>query len=252
MKPQEHREVFDIEDDYWWFKAKRHLLIRTVKRLKRDLAPDAHLLDGGCGTGASLREISKLLPSVGIEKYFDGLTLCKERNLDNLVNAQLEHLPFKEETFDVVLAMDILEHVDDDTEVLNELLRVSKEGAFLIVHVPAFMFLWSDHDFAVDHKRRYTAGELTQQLRKSNFEVKFINYRLCLLFPSGILRKYFIKAKKFIKGDSSIQSCRPKVGRLLNNILYAIVVMEDLLLNYLHLPFGLSILCVARKGAKEN
>jgi len=252
MRPEEHRDLYSIEDDYWWFKAKRHLLIRTVKRTAKDSDGNAHLLDSGCGTGANLKEISKFLPVVGIEKYFEALKFCKKRSLDNLLNAELEHLPFRQETFDIVLAMDILEHVDDDLEALKEISRVSKDGAILIIHVPAFMFLWSDHDLAVDHKRRYTAGELVECLKKANFKVKSINYRLCSFFILGILKKYLIKVKKLIKGDSKPQAYRPNVGRFINNILYIIVKMEDRILNFIRLPFGLSILCIAQKNEMEG
>ncbi len=252
MRPEEHKELYNIEDDYWWFKAKRHLLVKTVERAAKGLGGNAHLLDGGCGTGVNLKAISGFLPVVGIEKYFEALKFCKKRNLDNLLNAELEHLPFGQETFDIVLAMDILEHVDDDLEVLKEISRVSKEGAILIIHVPAFMFLWSDHDLAVDHKRRYTAGELVERLKKSNFKVKSMNYRLCSFFILGVLKKYLIKLKKLIKKDSKPQAYRPNVGRLINNILYVIVKMEDRILNFIRLPFGLSILCIAQKNEMEN
>jgi ubiquinone/menaquinone biosynthesis C-methylase UbiE len=247
MDPVYHREVYNLEDDYWWFKSKRYLLVRTLRDLANYFGQEIRLLDSGCGTGANLREISKFFPSVGVEKYFDGLLLCKNRSLNNVLNGQLERLPFKDESFDVVLAMDVLEHVDDDIEVLKELFRVSKKNGILITHVPAFMFLWSDHDIAVSHKRRYITEKFVKQLEKSNFKVKYINYRLCLFFILGILRKYLIKIKKIIKKDREIKSSRPKVGRIINYILYIIVKWEDRLLNYIHPPVGLSIFCIAQK-----
>lgn len=247
MRPEEHRKLYNIEDDYWWFKAKRHLLIKTVAGLAKDLGNDAWLLDGGCGTGTNLKELQELMSSVGVEKYFEALKFCSARNLKNLLNAELEHLPFKEGTFDIVLAMDVLDHVDNDTKVLEEISRVSKRDAILIVHVPAFMFLWSDHDVAVNHKRRYVAGELVERLEKSNFKVKSITYRLCCFFILGILKKYLIKAKKLIKKDLKPQTYRPKVGKLVNKILYTIIWVEDYLSNFIRLPFGLSIFCIAEK-----
>lgn len=240
-------EVYDLEDNYWWFKAKRDLLFKTVKKLTKNLGTDVHLLDGGCGSGANLKAIQDLLPAIGIEKYEDGLKLCKRRNLNNLLSAELEHLPFKHGTFDIVLAMDVLEHVEDDLEVLKEISRVSKENSILIVHVPAFKFLWCDHDIAVNHKRRYTVGELVEQLKKSDFKVKSINYRLCSFFLLGILRKYLIIIKKLIKKNSKPQTYRPKVGMFVNNILFSIIKMEDYFLNFIRLPFGLSIFCIAQK-----
>lgn len=240
-------EVYNLEDNYWWFMAKRHLLVKTVKSLVKNLNSDARLLDGGCGTGASLKEIQNLLSAIGIEKYYDGIQFCKRRGIGNLVNAELEHLPFKQEAFEVVLAMDILEHVDDDVEVLREISRVSKEGAILIIHVPAFMFLWCDHDVAVDHKRRYTATQLVERLKSANLKIKSIRYRLCSFFILGIIKKYYIMLKKLIKRDAAIKTYRPRVGRLLNYVLYTIVKIEDYLSNFIRVPFGSSIICIAEK-----
>lgn len=251
MKNYNLEEVYYLEDNYWWFKAKRHLLIETVKRTLKDLDGNVRLLDGGCGTGANLRDLRKFLTTVGIEKYYDGLKFCKKRDLNDLLNAELEHLPFKRDTFDIVLAMDILEHVSDDTEVLNELSRVCKTGAFLIVHVPAFMFLWCDHDVTVDHKRRYTAGELIERLERLNFKVRFINYRLFSLFSLGVLRKCLSKFKRALNKDAKMQTYRPKVGKFINDILYTVVKIEDYLSNYIRFPFGLSIMCIAQKQKAE-
>lgn len=251
MKKYNLEEVYNLEDDYWWFKAKRLLLIKTVKRALKDLNGNARLLDGGCGAGANLKEIQKFLPAVGIEKSYDGLKFCKERNLKDLLNAELEHLPFRHDTFDIVLAMDILEHVDDDAEVLSELSRVCKTGAFLIVHVPAFMFLWCDHDVAVDHKRRYTTDELIERLKRAGFNIRSINYRLCSFFPLGVLRTCLAKFKGALNKNANAQTYRPKVGRFINNILFMAVKIEDYLLNYVHLPFGLSIMCIAQKKKAE-
>lgn len=252
MRPQEHKKIYELEEDYWWFKAKRHLLVKTVKHLTKDLNCNIRLLDGGCGTGASLLEFQKILPSVGVEKYFDALEFCKQRNLKNILGAELESLPFKKETFDIILALDILEHVDNDIEVLRELSRVGKEKAILIVHVPAFMFLWSDHDLAVEHKRRYTANRIFEQLNNSNFKIRSLSYRLCSFFILGIIKKYFLKLKRLMYKDSKIKAYRPKPPKFINDILYYIIKIEDYLLNFIRLPFGLSIICIAQKDRMEN
>lgn len=247
MEPQEYQKVYYLEDNYWWFKAKRYLLVNTLRRLLNGLSRDRRLLDGGCGTGANLVEISRFLPVIGVEKYFGALEFCKKRGLRNLINARLEELPFRQKTFDIVFLMDILEHVDSDVEVIKELSRVSKEGTTLIIHVPAFKSLWSDHDVAVGHKRRYIAGELVKQLQETNFTVKSINYRLCIFFPLGLLRKYLIRIKKILVKDYGVRTYRPNFGKVINKLLYNFIKFEDYLLNYIHLPFGLSIFCIAQK-----
>lgn len=169
------------------------------------------------------------------------------RNLKNVLAAELEYLPFRREVFDIILALDILEHVDDDMKVLNEISRISKNGAIVVLHVPAFMFLWCDHDIAVDHKRRYVAGELKKRLTQAGFSVMSIRYRLCFFFFLGIIRKYLIAAKNIWQKKIKIKPYRPKTSALINDILCAIVTLEDEILNHIRIPFGLSIVCIAQK-----
>ncbi|MDP1853066.1 MAG: class I SAM-dependent methyltransferase [Candidatus Omnitrophota bacterium] len=245
MEPKEHRELYKLEDDYWWFKAKRRLALSVVNRLKKKQHSRVCLLDVGCGTGAILQALEKFTYSVGMEKYPEALKFCRQRKINRLVNAATEDLPFKKGSFDIVLAMDVLEHLDSHSKVLDELSRVSKEGASLIVHVPAFMFFWSDHDLAVGHKRRYSAKMLIELLEKHNFKVKFINYRLFSFFILGVVRKYYIMIRKMLARDKSVKSHRPPAPGMINAILYNIIRVEDFISGFVRLPFGLSILCIA-------
>lgn len=240
-------EVYELEDEYWWFKAKRQLLVETVRKIAGRLSGNALLLDGGSGAGANLKALESIVPSVGIEKYDDGIRSCKKRSIHNLVQAELEHLPFKSRIFDIILAMDTLEHVSDDASVIEELRRIGKKNAYVVIHVPAFTFLWSEHDTAVDHKRRYTLKKVAALLKSTNFEVITLHYRLSVFFILGLLRKYSIKIRRFLKKDAKIVAQRPQVGRYLNRILYTIIIIEDSLMRFLPLPFGLSIFCIARK-----
>lgn len=240
-------EVYELEDDYWWFKAKRYLLVKTVKNIANKLSGSLRLLDGGCGAGANLKALEEIAPSVGIEKYDDGIRSCKKRNIHNIIRAELEQLPFKNSMFDIILAMDTLEHVYDDRGVMQELHRAGKKNAYVLIHVPAFMFLWSEHDIAVDHRRRYTLKNLAALLKSSHFQIITIHYRLNVFFILGLLRKYFIKIKRFLRKDAKITAQRPQVGRCINSFLYRIIVIEDALMRFFPLPFGLSIFCIARK-----
>lgn len=242
-----HDELYAIEDDYWWFKSKRAVLIKILKKLIKNSNSRSYLLDAGCGTGAILKETERFMTGIGVEKYFEAIKFCKQRGLNKLVTAELEYLPFRNNKFDVVLVIDILEHVNDDFKVLKELHRVTKNGCSLIIHVPAYMFFWSDHDVAVGHKRRYTTRNLVKLLEKINFKVKIIQHRLCMFFLLGFARKIYIKFRKLLTKDQSIKSYRPRVGKLINTILYTLVKFEDSILDFIPMPFGLSILCVVQK-----
>lgn len=252
MQPKEHRELYRLEDDYWWFKAKRRLALSVIGRLKKKQDDRVCLLDVGCGTGAILEAVEKSAYSVGMEKYPEALKFCRQRKISRLVNAATEDLPFKKGSFDIILAMDVLEHLDSHSKVLEELSRVSKEGASLIVHVPAFMFFWSDHDLAVGHKRRYSAKMLIGLLEKHNFKVKFINYRLFSFFILGVARKYYIMVRKMLSCDKGIKAHRPPAPGVINAILYNVIRVEDFISSFVPLPFGLSIFCIAQAGPDKK
>ena len=135
MYEHEYEAMFRLEDTYWWFVARRHLAVEIVAR---ELAGrrDARILDVGCGTGSNLSAFSKLGHAVGIDMSRDALAFCRNRGLDHVSLSEIERLPFPDGTFDVITAMDVLEHVDDDLAALGELRRVLKPGGVLLATVP--------------------------------------------------------------------------------------------------------------------
>ena len=248
MRAEEHRIVYSLEDDYWWFKAKRRFALKVVKDLIRGQNPQGlRLLDAGCGTGAISLELQKILSCTSMEKYPQALKFCRQRKVRNLINADLEKPPFKKESFDIILAFDVLEHLSRDDVAVKELLRLLRQSGIVVVHVPAFMFLWSEHDQAVSHKRRYTLSGLKRLMEESGFKVVSIRYRLSAFFILGILRKCLLKLKRAMHKDKPISAFRPKLGVLLNNLFYSLVAAEDSFLSFFSMPFGLSIICTVRK-----
>ena len=126
----------------------------------------ARLLDAGCGTGGNLAAFG---PGRGVDPAPEAVAACRARGLD-VVQARLEALPFDDGAFDLVLATDVLEHVDDDVAALRELRRVAAPGAVLLVTVPAHPRLWSAHDVALHHRRRYRRAELLARLRAAGWD----------------------------------------------------------------------------------
>lgn len=253
MRAEEHRKVYALEDSYWWYKAKRRLALGVVNRLTRgrDCA-DLRVLDAGCGTGAISAGIQEMAHCVSTEKFPQAIDCCRQRKIRNLVMADAQKMPFKKGLFDVILALDILEHLDQDRLGAMELSYILKDSGVVVVHVPAFMFLWNEHDQAVSHKRRYTAGSLKVVLEAAGFEVLTIRYRLGIFFMLGMMRKWMAQIKRLIDKERPIRPSRPRLGRWLNYAFYAFVVWEDRLPDFLASPFGLSILCIAKKKGKDE
>jgi len=243
MNIAEYAEMYKLESFYWWFVARRQLLESLVESIARDFKK-ATILDVGCGTGINYSVLSKHGDTFSTDASEEALAFSKSRGTDGLARSDLESLPFANSTFDIVTALDVLEHVDDDLKALNEILRVTAKGGVLVITVPAYGFLWSEHDEALHHRRRYAASELRNKLTNAGFEVERISYYITLLFfPILFMRFVQSVSKKSIQAKTS----HIVLPGWLNSLLVGILGFERWLLRWINLPFGVSIVCLARK-----
>lgn len=242
MYEHEYEAMFDLEDVYWWFVARRQLAVEVVRaELTRN--PGARLLDVGCGTGANLEAFAAVTRVAGIDASADALEFCHRRGVVSVAGGAIERLPFADATFDIVTAMDVLEHTDDDLAALEELRRVCKPGGLLFATVPAYGFLWSEHDEALKHRRRYTAHELRNKLTIRGFDIERSSYFItALFFPVLLLRVY----QGFVKKSAYPQTALKLLPRWLNSALIGLHAIERRLYRALNLPFGVSIVVEAR------
>ncbi|HEX8120684.1 MAG TPA: class I SAM-dependent methyltransferase [Solirubrobacteraceae bacterium] len=176
MRPEAYAEMRALEERHWWFRGRRALLHALLRRM--GAAERARVLDAGCGTGRNLLEFG----GVGVDPAPEAVAACRARGLD-VVQAGLDALPFDTGSFDLLLATDVLEHVDDDAGALRELRRVAAPGAVLLVTVPAHPSLWSGHDEALHHRRRYRRAELLGRMRAAGWEPVVVTWWNCLLLP---------------------------------------------------------------------
>ncbi|MEK6323446.1 MAG: class I SAM-dependent methyltransferase [Acidobacteriota bacterium] len=243
MNIAEYAEMHKIESFYWWFVARRRLLESLVGEISREFNQST-ILDVGCGTGMNFSVLAKYGDTFSSDASEEALHFSKSRGIDGLVRSHVESLPFMVSTFDLVTALDMLEHVDDDLRALDELLRVTKEGGVLVITVPAYGFLWSEHDEALHHRRRYAASELRNKLTNTGFSVERITYYITFLFfPILFMRFAQSVSKKSIHAKTS----HVILPGWLNSLLIAILGFERLLLRWINFPFGVSIVCLARK-----
>ena len=127
------------------------------------LEPDrdrCRILDVGCGTGANLEMLSEFGEAEGVDVSAEALDFCRARGLENVKQGEAEHLPYEDESFDLVTGLDVVEHLDDDLAGLKEMRRVLRPDGRALLFVPAFMFLWGVQDDISNHRRRYTIAEL--------------------------------------------------------------------------------------------
>jgi SAM-dependent methyltransferase len=244
MNPAEYQRMYELEDWYWWFVARRAAAARFLK----DHAPPdrpLRILDAGCGTGGMLDLLSHWpeAETIGADLFPEPLAFCRSRGHRRLVGADLTVLPFRSATFSAVVALDVIEHVRDDGGAVAEIARVLRPGGVLVASVPAYQFLWGPHDEALHHYRRYSGEQFRTLVHSSGLRVEKQTYLLSALFPVAVAMRLAGRGKKKA-GDSAMV---PPVPRLVNNALIGLQAAELALARRLSLPFGLTVLAVARK-----
>jgi SAM-dependent methyltransferase len=187
MEQWAYQEHYDMEDRHWWFRSRRRVLWALIRRA--GLPPSPSILDAGCGTGRNMVEFSRLGPAEGIDLAPEAVQFCLRRGLGGVREAAIEDLPFEDERFGLVLATDVIEHLEDEGPALEELRRVTAPDGRIIVTVPAYNWLWSEHDKAWHHFRRYTRRTIAAQLRGHGWEPVVETYFYsAMLAPVAIVR----------------------------------------------------------------
>jgi SAM-dependent methyltransferase len=232
----------EVESFHWWFVVRRKLLKSILSSLS--VQKNSLTLDIGCGAGSNLRALmSAGLDPIGLDRSIYALSLIRSKEKFPLLAGDLNELPIKAKSVGLIIAMDILEHLHDDTNGIIESYRVLNNGGILIVTVPAFRFLWGIQDIVTKHKRRYSRREITNKLRAAGFDVLRSSYfNFFLFFPILMARRIIQLLGLEIRSENEVNF------PLLNFILRTVFSLELYLLKYLPFPFGVSILCIARKN----
>lgn len=245
MDHEEYNRNFQIEDTYWWHVGRFRIIESFVKRYLQPPA-GAKMADLGCGTGATTQWLQKFGPVKAVDASPQALELCKQRGLTDLTQSPLEKMVFADDHFDALFALDILEHIPDDTAAIREIMRVLKPGAKALITVPAYQWLWSEHDEVCHHQRRYTRHELVGKLETAGFKVERQSY--CIMFPFFPLLG-LIRFRSLFKKDKRVMQAIVPLPRPLNQLLVWGLYAENFLLRFLNFPFGVSVIVVAQKPA---
>ena len=235
MDTELYDRFFDTEDRHWWFVGRRRLVTAALARTR----VRGRILDLGCGTGGVLAHLGEFGDALGLDPAPEAAKYCKRRDVPMVVGSGME-LPFADASFDVVLALDVIEHVPDDVALLREAQRVLRPGGVLLVTVPALPWLWSSHDDVNHHYRRYTLPTLTESLRAGGFRPGKVSFYNATLLPLAIARKF---VQRLAGGDEHhLEDLPGPLNRLLRSILTA----EGAIIHRRSLPLGASLIAAAR------
>lgn len=245
MSPEEHEIMRSVEDHYWWYRALRRHVADSIPPGFRN----GKILDAGCGTGGMLqvlREQFKDAQLTGVDASERALQLTRERNTGaELLQANVDKLPFADETFDCILSIDVWTAASVSAErAARESSRVLQRGGCAIVNVAAFKFLRGEHDVAVDVNRRFTRGELASLLRAAGLRIERITYWNALLMPPLAIARWLSRSRMNRAPRSDFRPL--PLGT--NAALREIALLELNLSRYFPLPFGTSLFAVARRN----
>jgi ubiquinone/menaquinone biosynthesis C-methylase UbiE len=250
LETKEFDLMFRDEQTHWWYKARRRIV---EFYLAQGFASrqGCTILDIASACGANLDYYKKYGTVCGVDISETSINYCKKRGITNVLKADAHHLPFGESSFDIVLALDALEHFSDDRRVLAEIYRVLRQNGTLIVSSPAFNLLWSQHDEAFHHVRRYTRRELKDKLASAGFSVVYATYWSCLLFfPVFFLRRgrdllrQLMKSKRQPVSDFGM-TIPPVIMKLLDGLAQGEAFFIKRRVTF---PLGVSVFSVARKS----
>ena len=242
MEQHTYSIMYEVEGTHWWFAGRRRIISSFVEEICREMDVDRpRILDVGCGTGANLELLGRFGEAEGVDVSEDALAFCRARGLQNVRHGEAEKLPYQDGTFDLVTALDVVEHLDDDVAGLREMRRVLRKNGRALLFVPAFMFLWGVQDDVSNHRRRYTLSGLRRVVREAGFEVERATYANISFFAPILAGRILMRAV----GLRPASENNINIGAL-NGVLGRVLGAESSILRHVNFPFGVSALCVAR------
>lgn len=235
--------LYRVEETHWWYLGRRKIIGSLVERIRTMLRnPAPRILDVGCGTGANLKMLATYGSAEGVDISDQAVEFCRERGLASVKLGAIEELPYTSGSFDLVTALDVVEHLDDDVAGLREIRRVLAPDGCLLLFVPAFMFLWGVQDDVSNHRRRYTLPGLLSVVKKAGFSIEWASYAnisffLPVLAVRSVMRWFGLRAATEYGINIPV----------MNGPFSWLFGAERFVFKRARLPFGVSAICIARR-----
>lgn len=240
MEAEAYANLYKIEEELWWYRGRRKICFDLLARFLPP-AESRRILDVGCGTGYNLTPLRRFGQAQGVEMAEEALRFCHARGEYQVTHHEAENLPFADQEFDLLTAFDVIEHIPDDQRALSEFCRLLVPGGWLLIYTPALPWMYNEHDRRVHHQRRYRKGELRQKLTSAGFQIEHLSYSNLLVLPLVLAARLFYKIRPT---DHAEMELPPP---LINQILTQICKLESRLVVGPGLPYGMSLVALARR-----
>ena len=243
MQSHHYPILYQVEETHWWYVGRRRIIQALVQKIRNSLDNvQPRILDVGCGTGANLKMLANCGRAEGVDISPQAVEFCRQRGLDSVKLGAAEHLPYEANSFELVTALDVIEHLDDDVAGLREMRRVLCRDGRLLLFVPAFMFLWGVQDDVSNHRRRYTLPQLLSAVEEAGFSVELASYaNISFFVPVLVVRS--VMRWLGLRADTEYGiNISPMNGPF--SWLFA---AERFILTRARIPFGVSAVCIARR-----
>lgn len=246
MNKSEYATMEEFEKTYWWHRGRLHLLESMLDKIFPG-NKDLKIFEIGSGTG----EVTKYLQNYGyvysVDVSLDAVNFSKENGLTNVEQADIVEMDISdhENKYDLAVALDVFEHIQKDTVAMKKAFRILKPGGYLITTVPAHKFLWSEHDEALHHKRRYHSVEITKKLEDAGFQISKMSYFVFTAFlPILVFRLWNSIFGRSVYPKTSYV----KLPKFLNNFATNILKVESSVFMRARLPIGTTLVVAAVKA----
>lgn len=243
MKKSEYTTMAAREQTYWWHVGRLRIIETYLKRATKNKR-GVRILNVGSGTGGTIGTLEKFGQVDNVDISETAIAFAKQKGYKRITKIDGLKLPFKDQSYDIVVAFDVLEHIEDQDAALKEWRRVIKDTGSIILTVPAYQWLWSGHDESLHHKRRYTKKSLQRAARQSNLKEERLSYAIVFSLPMIIGFRFMRKlARRSTDSESSYVNIPAWMNRFFINLLF----LEARAHERFTFPAGTSIVTILRK-----